>query len=77
MYGLPQSGILSQTLLETHPNAHGYQQSNITPGMWTHEWRPVYFTLVVDDFGLKYVGKEHADHLIKCIQENYDITEYW
>ena len=33
MYGLPQSGIRAQTLLETRLNAHGCQQSSITPGM--------------------------------------------
>ena len=74
MYGLPQSGILAQTILESHLNAHGYHQSKITPGLWTHEWRPIFFTLVVDNFGVKYVGKEHTDHLIKCIKESYYIT---
>ena len=33
--------------------------------------------LVVDDFGVKYVGKEHVDHLIKCIKEKYELTEDW
>ena len=77
MYELPQSGILAQALLETRINDHGYHQSKITPGLWTHEWRPICFMLVVDDFGVKCIGKEHADHLIKCIKENYDITEDW
>ena len=77
MYEIPQSVILSQTLLETRLNAHGYHQSNTTPGMWTHEWRPICFTLAVDDFGVKHVGKEYADHLIWCIKENYDIIEDW
>ena len=77
MYGLPQSGIIAQTLLETLLNAHGYHLSKITPCLWTYEWRPIYFTLVVENFGVKYVGKEHADHLIKCIKENDDIKEYW
>ena len=77
MYELPQSGILAQTLLETRLNAYGYHQSKITPGLWTHEWQPICFTLVTDNFGVKYVGKEHTDHLIKCIKENYDITEDW
>ena len=31
----------------------------------------------MDNFGVKYVGKENADHLIKRIKENYDITEDW
>ena len=68
MYGLPQIGILAQTLLETRLNAHGYHQIKITPGLWTHEWRPICFTLVVENFGVKYVGKDHADHLIKCMK---------
>ena len=64
MYGLPQIRIISQTLLETHLNAHGYHQSKITPSLFTHEWRPICFTLVVDNSGVKYVGKEHDVHLI-------------
>ena len=77
MYGLPQSGILAQQLLEQRLNKHGYFQSNNTPGLWTHEWRPICFTLVVDDFGVKYEGKEHAEHLASVIQENYDLTKDW
>jgi hypothetical protein len=30
---------------------------NETPGLWTHKTRPILFSLVVDDFGVKYVGK--------------------
>jgi hypothetical protein len=33
--------------------------------------------LVVDDFGVKYVGKEHVEHLIKCIKETYEVIEDW
>ena len=75
MYWLPQSGILAQTLLEKRLNAHGYHRSRFTPGLWTHKWRSICFTLVVDDFGVNYVGKEHADNLIKYIKENYEVTE--
>ena len=77
MYGLPQAGILAQELLEQRLNQHGYSQSKLTPGFWTHEWRPICFTLVVDDFGVKYEGKEHADHLISAVRENYDLTTDW
>jgi hypothetical protein len=31
----------------------------------------------VDDFGVKYVGKEHADHLIQTLQTHYTITQDW
>ena len=32
---------------------------------------------MVDDFGVKYVGKEHADHLVSAIDEHYDYTTDW
>jgi hypothetical protein len=32
---------------------------------------------MVEDFGVKYVGKEHADHLIACIKEKYKLTKDW
>jgi hypothetical protein len=34
-------------------------------------------TLVVENFGIKYVGKEHADHLIWCIKQKYELKENW
>ena len=77
MYGLPQAGILAQELLEKRLNAHGYKQSQFTPGLWTHKWRPIAFSLVVDDFGVKYVGKQHADHLLAVIQGSYNVTTDW
>ncbi len=58
MYGLPQAGILAQQLLEERLNAHGYSQSKAVPGLWRHKSRPISFTLVIDDFGVKYVGKD-------------------
>ena len=57
MYGLPQAGSLAQELLEKRLGKHGYRQSTLVPGLWKHDWRPVQFSLVVDDFGVKYVGK--------------------
>ena len=74
MYGLPNAGIIAQQLLEKRLEKHGYTQSQYTPGLWSHEWRPIQFTLVVDDFGVKYIGDEHAEHLIKCVQEHYKLT---
>eukprot|EP00804_Cyclotella_cryptica_P011577 CCRYP_012090-RA/>CCRYP_012090-RA protein AED:0.36 eAED:0.36 QI:0/-1/0/1/-1/1/1/0/352 len=50
MYGLPQAGIIAQQLLEKRLALKGYRQSSITPGFWKHDWRPISFTLCVDDF---------------------------
>ena len=32
---------------------------------------------MVDDFGVKYVVKEHVDHLISCLKKDYKLTEDW
>ena len=52
VYGLPQSGSLANILLEKRLNKHGYYQCPTTPGLWFHEWRPVVFCLLIDDFGV-------------------------
>jgi hypothetical protein len=71
MYGLPQAGIIARELLAKRLKEHGYSQSKTTPGLWKHEWHPVWFSLVVNDFGVKYIGKEHAQHLLQTVQK-YD-----
>ena len=70
IYGLPQAGLLAQELLEKRLQKQGYTPIKVTPGFCTHAWRPIRFTLVVDDFGVKYVGKEHAGHLVQVLKEN-------
>jgi hypothetical protein len=39
--------------------------------------RTILFTLVVDDFGVKYVGEENVNHLIWCIKQKYELTKDW
>ena len=73
MYGLPQASLLAQKLLKKCLNKHCYTQSAVTAGVWTHGWRPICFSLVVDDFSVKYIGQEHADHLIAAFKDTYDI----
>lgn len=77
MYGLPQAGLLANKQLEKRLNAAGYHQSKYVPGLWSHKWRPIQFTLVVDDFGVKYVGEEHAKHLKRTLESHYKITTDW
>lgn len=59
----------SQQLLEKRLNAKGFQQSMYTPGLWLHESRPIAFSLVVDDFNVRYIGKENAQYLLDCLHE--------
>jgi hypothetical protein len=77
LYGLLQSGLLANKLLKKRLNKHGYQQSKLVPGLWKHDTRPIQFTLVVDDFGVKYKGKEHAQHLKNTLKEHYKLTCDW
>jgi hypothetical protein len=77
MYGLPQAGLLAQQKLITHLTKHGYHQAPNTPCLFRHESRPVAFSLVVDDFGIKYKGREHAEHLIRSLEEEYELKTDW
>ncbi len=77
MYGLPQAGIIAQVLLEDRLGKHGYSQSKIIPGLWTHNTRPILFSLVVDDFTVKYTRKKDAEHLLNVLKKDYIATEDW
>ena len=77
MYGLPQAGIIANDRLVKHLHGYGYTPTKHTPGLFTHSDRPICFSLTVDDFGVKYVGKEHADHLITTLETLYKITIDW
>ena len=61
MYGLPQAGKIANDLLKERLEYFGYYPTNFTPGLWKHVWRPVQFTLVVDEFGVKFTGLQHAN----------------
>jgi hypothetical protein len=41
MYGLPQSGLLANKLLQKRLNEQGYQQSRLVPGLWKHDTQPI------------------------------------
>ena len=76
-YGLPQSGQLANDLLRTRLEKAVYYEAATTPGLWSHKRRPVQFILLVDNFSISYLGKEHALHLLNTLELNYDITKDW
>jgi hypothetical protein len=77
MYGLPQAGRLANDLLVKRLAHHGYRPVPHTHGLWQHDTRPVTFTLVIDDFRIKYVDKENAYHLLNALKQDYKVTEDW
>ena len=77
MYGLPQSGILYNKLVKERLTKYGYNKVAHTPGLYKHDTRPMCFTLVVDDFRIKYIGQENAQHLIDTLKDFYEVEMDW
>ena len=50
---------------------------NRTPELFKHKTRLISFTLVVDDFGVKYVNLEDAKHLEHTLKTYYPIKSDW
>jgi hypothetical protein len=74
IYGLPQSGLLSQQRLVKHLAAHGYHRTTSNECLFSDAAKTVQFTLVVDDFGIKYTDPQRRDHLLAVLRMQYDIT---
>jgi hypothetical protein len=77
VWGLPQAGILGNKRLRRKVAPFGYYKCVETPGLWKQETRPLTFTLIVDDFGVKYESKDDVDHLIASIKSTYKVTKDW
>ena len=74
MPGLKQAGRIAQDRLVNHLAKYRYAPVACTPSLWKHRTRNFAFTLVVDDFGIKYVDKNHLDHLLNAIRDQYSVT---
>jgi hypothetical protein len=56
IYGLKQTALLANQLLQTRLAPFGYYPAHHTPGLRLHKTRPISFTLVVDDFPVKLMS---------------------
>jgi hypothetical protein len=63
MYGLKQAGLLANQLLQKRLKPFGYYLAKRTPGLGLHNTKPTAFSLVVDDFSVKYITTADAHHL--------------
>ena len=75
MIGLKQAEKLANNHLINHLNKFGYAPVSHTLPLWKYKSRPISFRLVVEDVGIKYVGKKYYNHLIKALRELYTLTE--
>jgi len=67
MYGLPQAAYLSNKHLVAHLATQGYLQDPNVPCLFSHTSNGIKFTLIVDDFGVKYKSILDLNHLIAAI----------
>ena len=75
MYGLPQAGKIANDKLKLHLDKFGYKPATITPGLWRHQTCLLLFSLVVDDFGIKYERQEDITHLLDALKTIYKTSE--
>ena len=75
MYGLPQAGKIANDKLKLHLAKFGYEPAPINPVLWIHQTPPLQFSLVVDDFGIKYERQEDITHLLDVLKTIYKISE--
>ena len=77
MQGFKQAGRIENDRLTAHLDNFGYSTTRLTPGLWRHKSQPITFSLVVDNFGVKYVGKKNANQLLTSLCKLYTVTVDW
>jgi hypothetical protein len=77
VWGLSQTGILANKLLQKNLAPHGCYDCKQTPRLLKHTTHPILFTLVVNNFGVKYKQQEDIDHLINYVKSKYELSEDW
>ena len=72
MYGLPQAAYLSNRHLIKHLAIHGYLEDPNVPCLFTNASIGIQFTLIVDDFGVKYNSTTGLDHISSPLYKRGD-----
>jgi hypothetical protein len=67
--GLLQPGLLSQLRLVSLFTQHGYSETSI-PLLFRHHTHSTAFSLVVDDFLVRYSHPSELDHFVSCLSFN-------
>ena len=68
---------MANKLLKERLAVHDYYEVAHTPGLFTHKTRPIWFILMVDDIGVKYIGRKHAKHLMSVLKQYYKMEKDW
>ncbi len=76
MHELPQTGIPANQLLKKILTKNCKVPHRL--GLWKHHKLPIQFTLVVNDFGIRSVNKQDAEHLLNAhiiLKQDIDWTK--
>ena len=66
---MKQAGKITNDQLKSFLLPYGYIKT-YTPGLWTHKTKNISFTLIVDDFGVKYTNQKYAQELMNIWTPN-------
>ena len=67
MHGLKEAGRIAGDNVRDHLAAFGCTESKHSPGLFTHDSRPISFTSAVDDLGVKWKNLKDFEHLRDCL----------
>ena len=71
MLSLKQAVRIDNDRLRSHISHFVLAPVPRTPALWKHTTNPITLSLVVDNFGVRYVGKENSNYLIQSLQKLY------
>ena len=74
--GMPGQKIANDRF-KIHLAKFGYAAVAHTPSLWKNACKKITLALVVDNFGVKYVGNQHVKHLIQVLQKLLTLSIYW
>ena len=77
LYGMKQAGYLANKDIVEHLANNGYTQQPNTPCLFTHVTDDIEFSLITDDFGVRYGNKAAADRLLSVMSRKYTMTHDW
>jgi hypothetical protein len=77
LYGMKQAGYLANKDIVTHLANNGYTQCPNTACLFRHIKDDIEFSLITDDFGVRYGSKPAADKLLEVMSRKYKMTHDW
>ena len=72
--GLAEAGRIANQDVADHLAKFGCHECKFTPGLFTHETRPIQFSLTVDDFAVKWINRSDFDHLLQSLETKHAMT---